>query len=147
MPFRCLLFTALLFLPAASVGDIYRWTDADGQRHFSDRPPKKDTPRLRIRDPGQFGEIARPDLRVGERRALKRMQEDQRSRIHAREQSVRDAERQRRNARAARERCYRIKIDIDDYRSRLNAGCTAQQCRRYALRLNKSKSLLRQHCQ
>jgi glutaredoxin len=37
-PVRLLLLACLLIVPAAGA-DIYRWTDADGRIHYSDKPP------------------------------------------------------------------------------------------------------------
>lgn len=35
----CLLAIQLLAMPAAMAGEMYQWTDANGKRHFTDKPP------------------------------------------------------------------------------------------------------------
>jgi glutaredoxin len=45
---RLLLLVCLLFAPAAGA-DIYRWTDAEGRIHYSDKPPAdRKTKQVRI---------------------------------------------------------------------------------------------------
>ncbi|HKL77885.1 MAG TPA: DUF4124 domain-containing protein, partial [Gammaproteobacteria bacterium] len=38
-PIGALFLLAVLLPSLAGAGDVYRWTDADGEVHFGDRPP------------------------------------------------------------------------------------------------------------
>lgn len=57
MTVRAVLLLPLLFAPAASFGDVCRWTDASGQTHYSSSPPPGVTcaKTLRVPPPAQPG--------------------------------------------------------------------------------------------
>ncbi|WP_444920376.1 DUF4124 domain-containing protein [Microbulbifer sp. CnH-101-G] len=51
---RGILFGSLLVAASTSAGELYRWVDADGRVHFSDRPPAE----VKAQDiSGQLGPI------------------------------------------------------------------------------------------
>jgi hypothetical protein len=45
---RSLLYLACLALSAAAHAEIYRWTDAQGQAHFSERPESTDAQAIEV---------------------------------------------------------------------------------------------------
>ena len=50
---RSLLILAILAFGAASAAEVYRWTDKDGQVHYSDRP-REGAERIEIQEPVTF---------------------------------------------------------------------------------------------
>ena len=99
------LAVLLVVLPAgtAAAGEVYRWTDAEGNVHFGDRPPDQDRAQkldLRTR-PGDAAAARRRLER--EQRLLRAFEEERQVRARAQRQAA-EAERQRRrNCEKARE--------------------------------------------
>lgn len=50
---RSLLILAILAFGVANAAEVYRWTDKDGQVHYSDRP-REGAERIQIREPSTF---------------------------------------------------------------------------------------------
>lgn len=67
-----LLLMLMAFLPSVSVfaAEVYRWTDANGQVHFSQRPPAADAEKIELPDSGSTG--APVDQTAAERRDRQR---------------------------------------------------------------------------
>ncbi|BAN69944.1 DUF4124 domain-containing protein [endosymbiont of unidentified scaly snail isolate Monju] len=91
----------LLFLCTQGVGaaTVYRWTDADGQVHFSSYPPPQGAEAIELRGKGS-SQGGRPSdtssLHERQRRQLEAFERDrQYRRERAREQARRQVERQR----------------------------------------------------
>ncbi|MCC5811810.1 MAG: DUF4124 domain-containing protein [Ectothiorhodospiraceae bacterium] len=59
-----LLLCLLLFATATDARNVYRWTDADGNTHFSDNPPPMGRQSETIRLPGRQASRSTPSPRV-----------------------------------------------------------------------------------
>jgi hypothetical protein len=140
----------VLSLPVAA-GSIYRWTDAQGQVHFSDQPQvgvqakrEKTGPVIR-NDPS-----AGSSLRSGERARLGEI-EKRESRETA-EKNARNrraaAEERRRNRQAGQDadRCAGYQQKISEYKRRLRAGCRVSTCNSYHAQLDLYKNKAAQVC-
>ena len=53
---------ALLLMSAAETAEVYRWTDENGQVHFSQRPPPRDAQLLQLPESGPGRTDADTDL-------------------------------------------------------------------------------------
>ncbi len=97
------IILALCLGTAAGAGEIYRWTDADGNVHFGDRPPDPDrADKVEVRPPPADPAAARRRLEQ-ERRLLRAFDEERRAQERERREAAREAERRRRNCDKARE--------------------------------------------
>lgn len=63
---RSLFLMAILVAGVASAAEVYRWTDPDGQVHFSDRP-REGAERIQIREPSTFQAPATSRRRISAR--------------------------------------------------------------------------------
>ena len=134
----------LLSVPAAA-GDVYTWTDDNGQRHFGDRPPagaRTEKTDVKARSGGE--PAIESGLRAGERARLSEIEKQ--ARMTAAEKSARikraAAEEHRREHRAERDAgsCASHKQKIRDYERRLRAGCRVSRCNSYGEQLARYKS-------
>jgi hypothetical protein len=133
-----------LGVPAVA-GDIYKWTDEQGQVHFGDHPPVGvQVKQERIRPATGGDPTIGSGLRSGERARLSKIK---------REESREDAEKSAKNKRAAAEetrherqarqdarRCASTRQKISDYKRRLRAGCRISTCNSYNAQLDRYKS-------
>ncbi len=99
-----LLMLAMLLLSTVESAEVYRWTDENGQVHFSQRPPPRDAQLLQLPESGPGHTDADTDLmrrRERERRLLESY-EYERSQKEARRAREADARQQ------AAQRCSRL---------------------------------------
>ena len=47
---RCIILTLALALSPAALGAVYKWVDAEGQVHYSDRQPPPDVKNAEVFD-------------------------------------------------------------------------------------------------
>ena len=134
----------LLSMPAAA-GDIYIWTDDNGQRHFGDRPPAgARTEKTDVKARGGGEPAVESGLRAGERARLSEIEKQER--MKPAEKSDQDkraaAEEGGRNIGPSRmqEAARAIKQKIRDYERRLRAGCRVSRCNSYSEQLDRYKS-------
>ncbi len=97
---------ALMLLSTAESAEVYRWTDDNGQVHFSQRPPPREAQRLQLPESGPGQPNADTDLtrrRERERRLLESYQHErtQKKARQAREVNARQE---------AAERCSRLQL-------------------------------------
>lgn len=125
--------------------EIYKWTDAHGQVHYSDRPVagarQLDTDDNPLPDNTTRGlsEFERRRVEVFDRdRAEAQRQRDKRRREQEKQQHI-EAQR---NAR----RCRQYTNLVDRYRARLRAGCRATQCREYKQRVREYRAEMDDYC-
>jgi hypothetical protein len=92
------LLIALLLLPLCTTADVYKWTDANGQVHFGDRPPaEKPAEEITInaappgKDPAANGRIRKMNEFLDQRQAERevRQAEEAKSQRQAEMQDVR----------------------------------------------------------
>lgn len=78
---RLILFSMpLLFSVATSAADAYKWTDADGNVHYSDIPPPQpnvEEQRLELSNPSDTLSSTATGLRPGEREMLRQIENEQ----------------------------------------------------------------------
>ena len=56
-----IIIMTLTFGPVGAMADIYSWVDADGVKHFSNRPPPSGTPSVRVIEELQSPDETAPD--------------------------------------------------------------------------------------
>jgi Domain of unknown function (DUF4124) len=133
----------VLSVPAAA-GDIYKWTDEQGQVHFGDRPP------VGVQATHEeAGTVTANDtatgsgLRPAERARLSEI-EKQESREAAEKRdrekaAAADAKRRERQTWQDARRCADYQQKINNYKRRLRAGCRASTCTSYNAQLTSYK--------
>lgn len=141
---RALLIGLILAGPALA-GGVYKWTDAQGNVHFGDKPPDTRAERVQTDD---APDPATPGagLRPGERAMLERREEAMRERMRARQESIEDAERAARVAGDYKEYCYRLRLDLQEYQDERRRGCSVSECQFIDRRIAYHESLIREHC-
>jgi serine phosphatase RsbU (regulator of sigma subunit) len=94
----------MLLLATAESAEVFRWTDENGQVHFSQRPPPRDAQRLQLpeRAPGHTGSDEELMRRRERERRLLESYEYERSQERAREAREADARQE------VAERCTRL---------------------------------------
>ena len=101
-----LVMLCLAVLPTHA-GKVYKWTDKDGNVHFSDRPGSKTAQKITIRSNRLSPHGGVPyQRRNRQRRVLRVLREDRLRRQRAREQAAR-----RQQVAEARCRYYRSKLE------------------------------------
>lgn len=91
---RALFLVFVLILPVLGYGEVYRWVDANGKVHFSDRAPtgqKTETINLPPPKDNQQGEVVSDEERRLRQKKLVKMLEEERL---AKEQAKKEAEQQ-----------------------------------------------------
>ncbi|MGB5261059.1 MAG: DUF4124 domain-containing protein [Gammaproteobacteria bacterium] len=104
-----------LIKPAAQATTIYRWTDAEGHAHYSDRPPRSQTDTLITTGPDSTRTPA--GLRPGERATLRaieqRRQGQRKSAEAARREQRQGRDRHEQTCREHREQLRRGRRHVD----------------------------------
>ena len=97
---------ALMLLSTAESAEIYRWTDDNGQVHFSQRPPPREAQRLQLPGSGPGQPAADTDLMRRRERERRLLESYEYERTQKKARQVRDA-----NARQeAAGRCSRLQL-------------------------------------
>jgi len=118
----------LALSPALVAGDVYRWSDAQGQVHFSDAPPADGTMALQRTLPHGTPAPAQ-GLRTGERKALRTYHE-----------------RKRREQRAAASRSAQATQRLEERRSDCRTARDKLHAARELAQRKQQSSYLRKHC-
>jgi hypothetical protein len=111
---RTLLLTLLLALCAPAAAQVYEWTDAEGNRHFGDRPPGDGARSVDVAPAPRPSGSAPPQRREGvdRDRLIRALEAERLEREEARQQAERVRAERQRNCVVAR----------DNLRSYLSAG-------------------------
>lgn len=87
-----------------SAGEVYRWTDEDGQVHFSDKPMNGDAEVLDMPEqPQRQGITTEQDRREKQQRLLRAFEEERIKRREARAKAEQEREQRRRHCHEARD--------------------------------------------
>jgi hypothetical protein len=127
-------------VPAAA-GDIYKWTDEQGQLHFGDRPVGDvGAERVELQSATEAGPGGDSGLRAGERAWLREIEKAQRANeARKRQRDKRMAAEEKRSEVQAR-RCAGYRRKIRAYKGRLRAGCRVSTCNSYYEQIARYKS-------
>jgi len=140
---RCRFHWAILLLiPVGVTGaEVYRWTDEQGQIHFSDKPVAEGAERLRVKPADTYSPVVPPALYPGRNYR----QEALDSRAERREQRLR-RERQQAQEEKRQRLCQKAREDLQRFNRQTytSAGLSALQKRRE--RRDKLKSKIRDNC-
>ena len=97
---------ALMLLSTAESAEVYRWTDDNGQVHFSQRPPAQEAQRLQLPESGPGQPAADADLMRRRERERRLLESYEHERTQKRTRQAREL-----NARQeAAERCSRLQV-------------------------------------
>ena len=109
-----MLLYSLLQDPSVA-GTIYRWSDRQGQVHFSDTAPNDPQATLRIQQTGPIRSTGGNGLRAGELETLRKIQ--QRSQQQAQRAQARRLQQHRKHA-EQQERCQTNRENLHDARGK-----------------------------
>ena len=115
----------IVLLSPQSIAQVFKWTDGQGNVHFSDRPPPGGAAKVQVDAPKPSGPGG---LTEAEKRQLRRIQRQERQRRQAREQSIREQERAEKDRRQRKRECDRARAHLADYNDERRRGCEPATC-------------------
>jgi len=135
----------LAFAVGAWAGDIYRWTDADGQVHYGDRPTSRSA------EPVQLRPEPPPDPQAAARRGqrdkfLRAMQEDKAARAKRQHKADRKAAHLAAQCRKARRHLQEYRRATYLYREDGSGGRKVLSDSQRAAAVKKLQAQIEQHC-
>ncbi|ANB03027.1 DUF4124 domain-containing protein [Ectothiorhodospira sp. BSL-9] len=140
---------ALALITAAASGQVYRWTDEDGNTHFGDAPPGANTQRVQPQAaPADPGEAQRRRLET--QRQLREFERQDREAARQRELQRRQQALQQRldeiDSRSNQRMCQFYQDRIENARSELRRGYTADRGRTLRQRIERDQREAREYC-
>ncbi len=132
--------TLLVWMIAASGASIYRWVDAEGQVHYTDRPPAAPSETIDIENHSP-GSSEAGGLRPGERALLDAIQARERAHIEAR-----DASAPNRSPAPDETRCRRHRARASAIEARLRRGYRPAEGEALERELAEHRAALRREC-
>lgn len=137
---------ALCITGTATAGGVYKWTDAQGNVHFGDKPPDARAEHVQTDDapdPTYRGSGLRP----GERAMLERARDEERERLRARQRSVEEREATQASRGESNEWCLRRNLTLQEYKDERRQGCRPNRCEAVDRNIAYYESLIRERCQ
>lgn len=146
---RIALFVLILIAPLAQA-EIYKWTDAEGQVHYSDRPAVLNQATILNHRPRPTASPTGSGLRADERARLREIEYRERreqldrnitasqERIRQRQQAINDD--------YNRNMCTMYKSWLADIRDQRDRGYTAKQDREFTQREEKYRREMKDYC-
>lgn len=114
---RWLLLLCLTVIGASATAEVYKWTDANGNVHFGDRPPQRGAEAVPMPDAASTAAPASPQERLErQRRLLRAFDEERRQRRDARAHAQQDATRRQRLCAEARDDLHNREVASGLYR-------------------------------
>ncbi|MCG5494414.1 DUF4124 domain-containing protein [Ectothiorhodospira variabilis] len=140
---------ALALVAASAQGQVYRWTDEDGNVHFGDAPPGAGTERLQPQTaPVDPTEVQRRRLET--QRQLQEFERQDREAARQRELQQRRRALQQRfdeiDARSDQRMCQFYQDRIEDARNEMRRGYSAQRGRVLRQRIERDQREASRYC-
>lgn len=123
----------MFLLSPQSTAQVFKWTDGQGNTHFSDHPPPGGAAKVQVDAPKPAGPGG---LTKGEKRQLRRIQRQDRQRLQARQQSIHEQEQAEKERRQRKRECDRARAHLADYNDERRRGCEPATCIRIDNRID-----------
>lgn len=126
----------LLAISTSAVAGMYKWTDTEGQVHYSDKRIEQDAETLDIQDT----HIGTKGLRAGEKQLLRKIERQQRNHPPAagKQQKIGSSYDQR--------VCRFYQEEIDDIKDELRRGYSVQRGEYLKARMQRTRVRVKEHC-